>query len=156
MDVILETDVLVVGSGSRWITCCSGHRMCGVQLALVERFGCFGRNLTGWCLGNALVPPRGNYSTRTGLRVSSRTEPKKWVQRCQNDSFYLMKSVLRVSNWLLTRWCLTNKPHTSVHRQFVSPIMDSNTIVGNITEPKADGAATLTKRVIDATVDPMS
>lgn len=109
-----------------------------------------------WCRRSALVPPRGNYSTRTGLRMSSRTEPKKWVQRCQNHSLYLMKSVLRVSNWLLTRWCLTNKPHTSVHRQFVSPIMDSNTIVGNITEPKADGAATLTKRVIDATVDPMS
>ena len=42
IDVVHETDVLVVGSGRvAWLRRCAAARM-GVKTTLVERFGCFG------------------------------------------------------------------------------------------------------------------
>ena len=43
--------------------------------------------------------------------------------------------------------------HPMLHRQFVAPIMDGNTITGVIVESKAGREAILAKRVIDATGD---
>ncbi len=43
--------------------------------------------------------------------------------------------------------------HPMLHRQFVAPIMDGNTIMGVIVESKAGREAILAKRVIDATGD---
>ena len=46
MDVIHTTDVLVVGSGPGGLAAALAAARTGVSVALVERFGCFGGNLT--------------------------------------------------------------------------------------------------------------
>src|SRR6185295_11403689 len=46
IDVIHETDVLVVGSGPGGLAAALAASRAGVRVALVERFGCFGGNIT--------------------------------------------------------------------------------------------------------------
>src|ERR1700755_2577410 len=46
IDVIHETDVLVVGSGPGGLAAALAAARAGVEVALVERFGCFGGNIT--------------------------------------------------------------------------------------------------------------
>ena len=47
IDVIKETDVLVVGSGPGGLAAALAAARAGVEVTLVERFGCFG----GQCFG---------------------------------------------------------------------------------------------------------
>ena len=44
--VIHNTDVLVVGSGPGGLAAALAAARAGVQVCLVERFGCFGGNIT--------------------------------------------------------------------------------------------------------------
>src|SRR6202167_2666551 len=46
IDVVHETDVLVVGSGPSGLAAAIGAARAGANVALVERFGCFGGNIT--------------------------------------------------------------------------------------------------------------
>ena len=46
IDVIHETDVVVVGSGPDGLTAALDAGRMGVKTTLVERFGCFGGNIT--------------------------------------------------------------------------------------------------------------
>lgn len=46
VDVIHRTDVLVVGSGPGGLAAAIAAARAGVEVALVERFGCFGGNIT--------------------------------------------------------------------------------------------------------------
>ena len=44
--VAFETDILVVGSGPGGLSAALAAARCGAKVALVERFGCFGGNIT--------------------------------------------------------------------------------------------------------------
>ena len=44
--VALETDIAIVGSGPGGLAAALGAARCGAKVALVERFGCFGGNIT--------------------------------------------------------------------------------------------------------------
>ena len=46
IDIIRETDVLVVGSGPGGLAAAIGAARAGVSVSLLERFGCFGGNIT--------------------------------------------------------------------------------------------------------------
>ncbi|MDH4126695.1 MAG: FAD-dependent oxidoreductase, partial [Gammaproteobacteria bacterium] len=45
-DVILETEVLVVGSGPGGLAAAIAAARTGVETTLIDRFGCFGGNIT--------------------------------------------------------------------------------------------------------------
>ena len=44
--IVHETDVLVVGSGPGGLAAALAAARCGADVTLVERFGCFGGNIT--------------------------------------------------------------------------------------------------------------
>ena len=44
--VIHQTDVLVIGSGPGGLAAAIAAARCGVEVTLLERFGCFGGNIT--------------------------------------------------------------------------------------------------------------
>ena len=46
IEIITETDVLVVGSGPGGLAAALAAARTGVKVVLVERFGCFGGNIT--------------------------------------------------------------------------------------------------------------
>ncbi len=46
LDVVDQVDVLVVGSGPSGLAAALGAARAGAEVALLERFGCFGGNLT--------------------------------------------------------------------------------------------------------------
>src|ERR1700692_551696 len=46
IDVVLETDVLVVGSGPGGLAAALAAARAGAQTALIDRNGCFGGNIT--------------------------------------------------------------------------------------------------------------
>ncbi len=46
LDVVLETDVLVVGSGPGGLAAALAAARAGASTALIDRYGCFGGNMT--------------------------------------------------------------------------------------------------------------
>jgi len=46
VEIVHETDVLIVGSGPGGLSAALAASRAGVKVTLVERFGCFGGNIT--------------------------------------------------------------------------------------------------------------
>lgn len=153
IDVIHETDVLVVGSGPGGLAAALGAARAGVEVTLVERFGCFGGNITAvgvegfaWYRHEKTVDTEGvgrEFEARAIAMGAATPEP-------QSDSHALDAEGFKV---VADRLVQEAGIHPMLHRQFVAPIMDGTVIRGIITESKAGREAILARRVIDATGD---
>ena len=151
--VVHETDVLVVGSGPGGLAAALAAARCGVEVTLLERFGCFGGNITvvgvegfAWYRHEATVEDGGigqEFEERAKAMGAAVPESQSLSYELDSEGFKLVADALVEEAGI----------HPMLHRQFVAPIMDGNTIMGVIVESKAGREAILAKRVIDATGD---
>ncbi|WP_461427338.1 FAD-dependent oxidoreductase [Gymnodinialimonas sp.] len=151
--VIHETDVLVVGSGPGGLAAAMAAARAGVDVTLLERFGCFGGNITvvgvegfAWYRHEATVEAGGigwEFEARAKAMGAAVPESQSLSYELDSEGFKLVADTLVEEAGI----------HPMLHRQFVAPIMDDDTIIGVIVESKSGREAILAKRVIDATGD---
>jgi len=153
IDIIHTTEVLVVGSGPGGLAAALAAARAGAQVTLVERFGCFGGNLTvvgvegfAWYRHEQTVEADGigrEFEERAKAMGAAVPESQSLSYEIDSEGFKLVADAL----------VLEASIHPMLHRMFVAPIMDGDTITGIIVESKAGREAILAQRVIDATGD---
>ena len=153
IDVILETDVLVVGSGPGGLAAALAAARAGASTALIDRNGCFGGNITqvgvegfAWYRHEKTVDCEGigiELENRAKEMGAAMPEPQSLSHALDAEMFKWVADVLVAEAGI--------KP--LLHRLCVAPIMDGAAIRGFIVESKAGREAILAKRVIDASGD---
>lgn len=153
IDVVHKTDVLVVGSGPGGLAAALAAARAGAEVALVERFGCMGGNITAvgvegfaWYRHEQTVEANGigrEFEERAKEMGAAAPESQSLSYELDSEGFKLVADRLAEEAGV----------HVMLHRFFVAPILDGDSIIGIVTESKAGREAILAKRVIDATGD---
>jgi hypothetical protein len=153
VEVVHRTDVLVIGSGPGGLAAAIAAARVGVEVTLVERFGCFGGNITtvgvegfAWYRHEATVEAGGigrEFEERAKAMGAAVPESQSLSYELDSEGFKLVAD----------RLILESGVHPMLHRQVVAPVMEGDRIVGVITESKAGREAIFGKVVIDATGD---
>lgn len=153
VDVIHQTDVLVVGSGPGGLAAAIGAARAGAETSLLDRFGCFGGNITqvgvegfAWYRHEKTVDSEGvgiEFEERAKAMGAANPEPQSDSHALDGEAFKYVADVL-VQEAGIT---------PMLHRLVVAPIVEGEEIIGVITESKSGREAILAKRVIDATGD---
>jgi len=151
--VVHQTDVLVVGSGPGGLAAALAAARAGAEVTLLDRFGCFGGNITvvgvegfAWYRHEQTVEAGGigwEFEERAKAMGAAVPESQSLSYELDSEGFKLVADRLVEEAGI----------HPMLHRQFVAPIMEGNAIRGVIVESKAGREAVLAKRVIDATGD---
>ena len=153
IDVVHRTDVLVVGAGPGGLAAALAAARAGVEVTLVERFGCFGGNITtvgvegfAWYRHERTVEANGigrEFEERAKAMGAAVPESQSLSYELDSEGFKV------VADQLVEESGVT----PMLHRLFVAPIVENDRITGIITESKAGREAILGKVVIDATGD---
>jgi hypothetical protein len=150
---MLETDVLVVGSGPGGLAAAISAARAGVQTALVERYGCFGGVISqvgvetfAWYRHEGTVDSEG-----IGIEFEQRAKAMGGTQpESQSLSEALNPEMFKcVADQLVQEAGV----EPVLHCFAVEPIVEGGAITGVVTESKSGRRVILAKRVIDASGD---
>jgi hypothetical protein len=150
---MLETDVLVVGSGPGGLAAAIAAARAGAQTVLVERYGCFGGVISqvgvetfAWYRHEGTVDVEG-----IGIEFEQRAKAMGGTQpESQSLSEALNPEMFKcVADQLVQEAGV----EPILHCFAVDPIVEGGTIKGVVTESKSGRRAILAKRVIDASGD---
>src|SRR6202453_1320330 len=153
IDVVAETEVLVVGSGPAGLAAAIASARAGARTTLIDRYGCFGGNITqvgaegfAWYRHQATVDSEG-----IGIEFEQSARPMDAAMpEPQSNSFALDGEMFKyVADVLVQEANVT----PMLHRLCVAPIVCDGVIRGVITESKSGREAILAERVVDATGD---
>ncbi|MCX6372381.1 MAG: FAD-dependent oxidoreductase [Actinobacteria bacterium] len=151
--VLLETEVLVVGSGPGGLAAAVGAAREGARTTLVDRYGCFGGVITqvgvesiAWYRHEGTVDSEGigiEFEQRATALGGTEPESQSLSEALDPELFKCVADELvREAGVEPLLHCLA-----------VEPIMDGGTIKGVVAESKSGRQALLAARVIDATGD---
>ena len=153
IDVVHQTDVLVVGSGPGGLSAALAAARAGARTTLLDRYGCFGGNMTqvgveaiGWYRHEQTVEGYGigrELEDRAAAMGAANPESQSLSQGIDGERFKWVADVL-VEEAGIT---------PLLHRLAVQPIVDGGVIRGVITESKSGREAIIADRVVDATGD---
>jgi ribulose 1,5-bisphosphate synthetase/thiazole synthase len=153
LEVVLETEVLVVGSGPGGLAAALAAARAGASTALIDRNGCFGGNITqvgveglAWYRHEGTVDCEGigiEFETRAKAMGAAMPEPQSISHALDAEMFKWVADVLVEEAGV----------KALLHRLCVAPIMERNALRGVIIESKAGRQAILAKRIVDATGD---
>lgn len=153
LPVLAETEVLVVGSGPAGLAAAIGAAREGVDVLLIERYGCFGGVITqvgvesiAWYRHSGTIDVEGigrEFEQRALEMGAARPEPQSESQALDTELF----------KWVADVMVQEAGVRPLLHCLAVDVVMDGNTIRGIVTESKSGRQVILAKRVIDATGD---
>jgi ribulose 1,5-bisphosphate synthetase/thiazole synthase len=151
--VLAETEVLVVGSGPGGLAAALAAAREGARTILLERYGCFGGNITqtgvesiAWYRHENTTDIQGigiEFEQRARQMGAADRESQSQSQALNTELFKVVAdSFVQEAGILPLLHCLA-----------VETVMDGDTIKGIIAESKSGRQAILAQRVIDATGD---
>jgi ribulose 1,5-bisphosphate synthetase/thiazole synthase len=153
IDVVHETDVLVVGSGPGGLGAAIGAARAGARTTLLERFGCFGGNITA--VGVESFAWYRHEQTVDSVGVGSEIEARARAEGATSDESQSTSQAFDAERFKVVADKLVeeNGIHPMLHRTFVAPVVEDGVLRGVITESKSGREAILARRVVDATGD---